>query len=175
MLRRPKYPPQLEPEDQPPAGIVGAFIRWGVAHSPYEQGVVTFDDKYLFTRYEFVRVDEDADSRWDARKPRPARRPHALPWWMPFNAFLHCWSPEPGTQEGFHDHPRWSMTVCLVGRIIEVTPWGERLLTPGSMVIRSRKAIHAFRVPEDHAGPIWTLFIVGRRKYRQNTYVVTAR
>ena len=48
-------------------------------------------------------------------------------------------------------------------------------LQPGSIVIRSRKAIHAFRVPKEHHGKTWTLFIVGRRNHRQNTYVVTTR
>ena len=42
-------------------------------------------------------------------------------------------------------------------------------------MIRSRKAIHAFEVPVEAMGETWTLFIVGRRKHRQNTYVVTPR
>jgi quercetin dioxygenase-like cupin family protein len=94
---------------------------------------------------------------------------------MPANVFLHRWNPEPGTREGFHDHPRWSITICLKGRITEITPWGRQELRPGSVVIRSRKAIHAFEVGEDHKGETYTLFIVGRRKHRQNTYIVTPR
>lgn len=176
-MKRPKYPPQLEPEEQAP-GLIGALIRWAVAHSPHRQGVVTFDGKRLFDRFEFLRFDEWPDATWDANGGpggKFPKRPHKLPWWMPLNAFLHSWNPEPGSQEGFHDHPRWSVTVCLAGRIIERTPWGDRLLKPGSIVIRSRKAIHAFKVPEDHTGPIWTMFIVGRRVSRQNTFVITAR
>lgn len=73
-----------------------------------------------------------------------------------------------------HDHPRWSVTICLRGEIIERTPWGERTLRPGSVVLRSRKAIHAFRLPNGRRGKTWTLFIVGRRNYRQNTYAITA-
>jgi hypothetical protein len=41
--------------------------------------------------------------------------------------------------------------------------------------LRSRKYIHAFSIPEGYSGKTWTLFIVGRRNHRQNTYVVTAR
>lgn len=174
MARRPKYPPELEPEEHV-SGPVGRFIRWAVARAPYRQPVVTFDDKHLFDRFEFFRHDEWTDRQWDRHRDKYSTRPHALPWWLPFNVFLHSWNPEPGSQEGFHDHPRWSITVCLAGKIIERTPWGARLLTPGSVVIRSRKAIHAFKVPEGHTGPIWTMFIVGCRKSRQNTYVITAR
>lgn len=151
------------------------FIAWAVSRAPHAQPVVTFDGKFLFNRFEFLRLDEWPDSWWDKHRERYPVRPHKLPWWLPFNAFVHCWKPEPGTQEGYHDHPRWSVTICLKGRITEITPWGRRDLRPGSVVIRSRKAIHAFSVPDDYAGETWTLFIVGRRKHRQNTFVVTAR
>jgi hypothetical protein len=161
-------------------GLTGRFIRWSIKRSRRAQRVVTFDDKFLFHRFEFLRSDEWPDSWLDDLSPKAraawgGKRPNALPWWLPLNAFLHSWNPEPGSEEGFHDHPRWSVTICLSGRIIERTPWGDRLLTPGSIVVRSRKAIHAFKVPDDHTGEIWTLFIVGRRKARQNTYLVTAR
>lgn len=110
----------------------------------------------------------------DVRDEYP-NRPGELPWWRPFNAFLHCWCPAPELRESVHDHPRWSITICLRGRIIERTPWRERLLKPGSIVFRSHKAIHSFEVPAGYRGKTWTLFIVGRRKHRQNTYVVTAQ
>ena len=153
--------------------MIDRFIEWAKRRAGHAVKVVTFDGVFLFDRYEFLREDEWPDKYWDpAKQPK---RPYALPWWMPFNAMIHNWNPEPGSQEGFHDHPRWTITVCLKGRIIESTPWGERTLRPGSVVIRSRKAIHAFKVPDDFTGEIWTLFIVGRRKYRQNTYVITAR
>lgn len=174
MRRKPSHPPQLEPEERV-GGLIGRFIEWAVSRSPHRQGVVTFDGIFLFDRFEFLRRDEWTDRQWDQHRDKYPTRPGLLPWWLPLNAFLHCWNPEPGSQEGFHDHPRWSVTICLAGRIIERTPWGERTLKPGSIVIRSRKAIHAFKVPENHSGPIWTLFIVGRRRYRQNTFTVTAR
>jgi hypothetical protein len=147
--------------------LVKRFILWGVKRSPYRQRVVTFDDIFLFSRFEFAWRDE--------RVRDGGRHFYRPPWWRPFNLMLHCWRPKPGSQEGFHDHPRWSITVCLRGRIWEVTPWVERLLKPGSIVIRSRKAIHAFRVPDEHRGKTWTLFIVGRRNHEQNTYVVSPR
>jgi hypothetical protein len=156
--------------------LVDRFIVWAKAHAKDMANVVTFEGDDLFTRYEFFRVDEWPDKWFDRKlavEPK-AKRPNALPWWFPVNAFLHHWRLGPNTPESFHDHPRWSITICLKGRIIERTPWGERLLTPGSVVFRSRKYIHAFEIPQD-AGEVWTLFIVGRRKYRQNSYQVIAR
>lgn len=152
--------------------IVDRFIAWA-ADPATMVNVVTFDGKFLFTRYHPFMLDEAADSEWDRRKT--ASRPRALPWWLPINAFVHRWAPDPDAREGFHDHPRWSITVCLKGQITEVTPWGRRVLKPGSVVFRSRKAIHAFEVDPLLNGETWTLFIVGRRKHRQNTYAITPR
>lgn len=155
--------------------LVDAFIGWASRDAVQAAQVVTFEHQDLFTRYHFLRKDEWPDNWWDEHRERFPKRPNALPWWQPFNVFLHSWNPVAGTDEDFHDHPRWSVTILLKGRIIEKTPWGERLLKPGSVVVRSRKAIHAFKVPEGFEGEIWTLFIVGRRKHRQNTFVVTAQ
>lgn len=142
-------------------GLLSTFLRW-VEKSP-EQEVVTFSDEHLFIRYAPFWPDEfiSTGKHWN----RP-------PWWRPFNILFHRWDPAPGTEEAMHDHPRWSITICLAGRIVERTPWGERLLKPGSIVVRSRKAIHAFHVPAEHHGNTWTCFIVGRRNHRQNTYAV---
>lgn len=156
-------------------GLIKKLLKKVAKYSKNHCRVVTFDGKFLFDRYEFLRLDEWPDSLWDRHRDAYPNRPNKLPWWMPFNAFLHHWAPEGGTREGFHDHPRWSITICLAGQIIERTPWGERLLRPGSVVIRSRKAIHAFEVPQGFEGETWTLFIVGRRKFRQNTFVITPR
>lgn len=132
--------------------------------------VVTFDGKFLFWRMAPFWQDE-----WVSVKDGVRKHYYRPPWWRPFNALLHNWRPEPGTREGWHDHPRWSITVCLRGRMIEHTPWGDHVLTPGSIMIRSRKAIHAFSIPDGYSGKTWTLFIVGRRNHRQNSYVVTPR
>lgn len=142
--------------------IAARFIMWAIKRNKgTKYQVVTFGGSHLFTRFEPFGQDE-----WG---------PYKLPWWKPCNALLHCWRPSADQREAMHDHPRWSVTICLRGKIIERTPWGERVLTPGAVVVRSRKAIHSFEVPAGYRGKTWTLFIVGRRKYRQNTYQVTAR
>lgn len=138
--------------------VVRRFILWAVRRSPYRQRVVTFGGDFSFSRFAFLWPDE-----WKGH--------HRPPFWRPFNVLLHCWRPSHNGEE-FHDHPRWSITICLKGKLLEHTPWGERLLTPGSIVIRSRKAIHAFQVPEGFAGTTWTLFIVGRRNHEQNRYSI---
>jgi hypothetical protein len=156
--------------------LVDGLINWAKTHSKDVANVVTFAGDDLFTRYEFFREDEWPD-KWFDRKLQSdptAKRPNALPWWLPVNAFLHHWRLGPNTPESFHDHPRWSITVCLKGKLIERTPWGDRHLKPGSVVFRSHRAIHAFEIPED-AGEVWTLFIVGRRKHRQNSYTIVPR
>ena len=56
-----------------------------------------------------------------------------------------------------------------------MTPWGEKLMKPGTIIFRSHKYIHAFRAPDDFKGESWTLFIVGRRKHRQNSFEVTKK
>lgn len=159
--------------------IIDRFIVWAVRralrHSGQATRVVTFGGDLLFKRYEFLWPAELPDALWEDVRDEYPNRPGELPWWRPFNAFLHCWCPAPELRESVHDHPRWSITICLRGRIIERTPWRERLLKPGSIVFRSHKAIHSFEVPAGYRGKTWTLFIVGRRKHRQNTYVVTAQ
>lgn len=151
-----------------------AFIYWVVrkrrdqrGHPTLKRGVIRFDNTHVFNRYEFYRIDERIRSDGSTA--------NKLPWWLPVNVFLHHWNPVDENTEGMHDHPRWSITICLRGRLIEHTPWWTKTLKPGSIVIRSRKAIHAFSVPKGYSGRTWTLFIVGRRKYRQNTYIVTPR
>lgn len=139
------------------------LLEW-IASKSDPQPVVTFDGRHLFDRFAPLWPDE-----W-IQQGKHHFRP---PWWRPFNILLHRWNLAEGVAEEMHDHPRWSVTICLAGRIVEVTPWGERLLKPGSIVIRSRKAIHAFRAPDGYAGEVWTLFLVGRRNHPQNTYAVT--
>ena len=122
-------------------------------------GVVTFDGVHLFDRYQPLWPDEYQGS-------------NKLPWWRPFNVLFHNW--KHGEAEAFHDHPRWSVTIVLKGQIVEHTPWRRKLLKPGSIVFRSRKFIHAFDLPEGQ-DDVWTMFIVGRRKHEQNSFVVNPR
>lgn len=149
----------------------------------YRQRVVTFDGDFSFSRFEPFWRDEyfrlyrkeppagSIDASLWTGMPDIWRRHHRPPFWRPFNILLHCWRPEHDGEE-FHDHPRWSITICLRGSLIERTPWSERVLTPGSIVIRSRKAIHGFRVLPEFRGKTWTIFIVGRRNHRQNRYAI---
>jgi hypothetical protein len=154
--------------------LVDAFIAWAKRGNS-AQPVVTFEGKDLFWRYCFFRRDEWPDSWWDPVREQYPERPNKLPWWLPLNMFIHEWKPENGIDEDLHDHPRWSITVMLKGRIVERSPWGNRTLSPGSIVFRSRKSIHGFSLDPTYEGEIYTLFIVGRRLFRQSTYEVTAR
>jgi len=145
--------------------IVEAFIVWVVKHKRgRRREIVRFDQTHLFWRWEFLWWDEGINAKGE-HYYRP-------PWWRPFNMFLHLWNPLDDQGEGMHDHPRWSVTVCLRGKLIERTPWKERILRPGSIVIRSRRYIHEFSVPEGYRGKTWTLFIVGRRNHPQSSYRV---
>lgn len=142
------------------------LILWLVRLRAFRRRIVTFETgDLLFWRYEPFWHDE-----WIDRSGEHYFRP---PWWRPFNVLLHCWNTR-NIDEEMHDHPRWSVTICLRGQMIEKTPWGERLLKPGSIVIRSRKAIHGFKAAPNFTGRTWTLFIVGRRNHRQNTYAITS-
>lgn len=91
-----------------------------------------------------------------------------LPWYKPFNINLHWWWK--GDGDTYHDHPRWSITIVLKGKMVEHTFWSKKLLSPGSIVFRNRKYAHRFTIPEGYEGKTWTLFIVGRWKHPQNEY-----
>jgi len=106
-------------------------------------------------------------SKWTGRPQQPYFRP---PFWRPFNMFFNCWWRD--AKEEYHDHTRWTFTLVLQGALIEHTPWGVRYLGPGAMVFRSHKYIHAVQVYPPYRGKTWTLFIVGPRNHKQNTYSV---
>lgn len=143
---------------------VQKLILWLIGRDKHPVNVVTFKGDLLFKRWMPFRRDE----WWHAGRESMINR---LPWWLPVNAFLHRWISSEGSD--FHDHPRWSITIVLRGSLVEHTPWRSRHLRPGSIVLRSRKYIHAFEIPPGSAGKTWTLFIVGRRKHEQNSYVIT--
>jgi hypothetical protein len=141
--------------------LVDRFIARAQAREKHPLRVVRHEDRgLLLLRYQPFWPDE-----WVGPGGAHFDRP---PWWRPFNILLHKWI---GVHnEEMHDHPRWSITIMLRGSLIEHTPWGSRVLTPGSIVVRSRKAIHSFeQVPGDEP---WTLFIVGRRNHKQNGFIV---
>lgn len=147
--------------------LVDRFIAWAKGRPWGFLRVVTHEDaRLLLHRYQpFWRDEYHAPST----KTGELMRMHRPPWWRPFNILLHHW--QDAHREAMHDHPRWSITICLKGRLIEHTPWSSRVLVPGVVVFRSRKAIHAFEMLPD-SGETWTLFIVGRRNHRQNGYIV---
>jgi hypothetical protein len=143
------------------ARCVDRFIAWAQTREPHPLRVVRHEDRgLLLHRYQPFWPDE-----WVGSQGAHFARP---PWWRPFNILLHQWVG--AHNEEMHDHPRWSVTVVLRGMIVEHTPWGSRVLKPGSIVVRSRKYIHAFEIVPG-AEP-WTLFIVGRRNHKQNGFLV---
>lgn len=146
--------------------IVSAFIAWARSKEVHPIPVVTHEDRrLLFLRYQPFWPDEFVGNPNGVAPGRHFNRP---PWWRPFNILLHHW--KAAHREEMHDHPRWSITIVLRGRLIEHTPWKSRQLKPGSVVFRTRKAIHAFEMlPGDEP---WTLFIVGRRNHPQNGFIV---
>jgi hypothetical protein len=153
--------------------LARAFILWMVRRTTWwhRHPLTSWNDetgKHYRVATRYMPFFEDEIQRGDDTIHRP------LPWWTPCNALLHLWrSHDDGTR--MHDHPRWSITICLKGELIEKTPWGEKRLRPGSIVFRRPGYIHGFRVDPAHSWKTWTLFIVGRRRACQNTYVVTRR
>lgn len=142
------------------------LIAWAQRRDPFPLRMVTHEDhRLLLNRYCPLWPDEHHYCDMSGSLVRVCRPP----WWRPFNIFLHKW--QAAHRDEMHDHPRWSVTICLKGSLIEHTPWGSRKLTPGSIVVRSRKAIHAFELP-DEGEETWTMFIVGRRNHRQNGFLV---
>lgn len=147
--------------------LVRKFILWARRRTPYvgRVRVTTFTGEPQFRRYHFLWPDEYVT--------QGGTHFNTPPWYRPYNILLHLWQYSTNVVEGFHDHPRWSITICLRGQIIERTPWGERRLKAGSVVFRSHKAIHSFEIPKGYSGKTWTLFIVGKRNHPQNQFIVT--
>ena len=138
--------------------LLDLFLKW-VSTKGFLSVVTQDTDKQILLRYQPFWLDEYVIGEKHYHRP---------PWWRPFNILIHQW--KQSSDEGMHDHPRWSITIVLKGSLIEKTPWGNKKLTPGSVVIRSHKAIHSFEVCEENT---WTMFIVGRRNHKQNGYTVT--
>lgn len=144
--------------------LIDRFIAWCQAREPHPLRVVRHEDRSLLLhRYQPFWPDE-----WHTQRSDGGIVSDRPPWWRPFNILLHQWVG--AHNEEMHDHPRWSITIVLRGTLIEHTPWKSRVLKPGSIVIRSRKYIHAF---EFVAGvEPWTIFVVGRRNHQQNGFIV---
>lgn len=142
--------------------MIRKFIALLVNRADFYQRIVNSNNRVNARRYTILRPDE----YWHEE----AGLVNALPWYLPFNAFLHCWTD--GDTGYLHDHPRWSITIVLKGGIVEQTATKDKWLSPGSFVFRSHRFVHRMIVPDMYKGKTWTLFIVGRRKYRQSYYTL---
>lgn len=143
--------------------VFDLIIKFLSSRDKHPISVVTNDTgTKLFDRFQPFWPDEFVS--------KSGRYFNRLPWWRPFNILLHKWVA--AHDGGMHDHPRWSITICLAGEMTERTPWSARRLRPGSIVFRTRKAIHSLDIPEHALGKTWTLFIVGRRNHSQNGYQI---
>lgn len=138
------------------------FILWLLSRCQHygRMNIIDFQGKTVANRWCPFWFDE-----WTGSDGKKHNRP---PWYRPFNILLHRWVTGDRDLSVMHDHPRWSITILLRGKIIEHTPWEKKVLTPGSVVIRGRKYIHTIEVPPEYRGKTWTLFIVGRRNYLQH-------
>jgi len=142
--------------------ILNKFILFCLARKGIVQNIIDENDEVSIKRHMPFGYDEFIDAQGRVRRP--------LKWYRPAGFLIHRWLKSDGA--AFHDHPRWSITICLRGEMTEVTPWNRKILKPGSVVIRSRKAIHRFEIEPKFKGKTWTLFIVGRRRHKQNYYFI---
>lgn len=85
---------------------------------------------------------------------------HFLPRNRWFRVYVHKFVRD-DCDRAFHDHPWDSWSLCLWGRMTELTPEGERQLGPGKLVYRPAEFQHRVML---NGGPAWTLFIVGRKR-----------
>lgn len=79
------------------------------------------------------------------------------------NAHLHEYIRD-DDDRALHDHPWWSLSLCLRGRLVEVYRRRgttlRREILPGSLVFRSGRFAHRLEVPEPGS---LTLFLTGPR------------
>lgn len=95
----------------------------------------------------------------------PPDDPYLHRWWLIprnrwFNIYLHHFM-RSDDDRALHDHPWWNLSILLKGGYIEHLPDGvKKYRVLGDFVWR--RATQAHRI-ELAAGPVWTLFITGRR------------
>lgn len=96
-------------------------------------------------------------------------------WWLPrnnwFNIYVHHMRHDDDDRAP-HDHPWWSLSLCLRGVIKEhqmVSPgyipgstrrWKINMIRKGDWKWRGTNYVHRLALPE---GDAWTLFITGRK------------
>jgi len=76
-----------------------------------------------------------------------------------FNIYLHHIR-HSDDDRALHDHPWWSISLCLDGYMSEVTSEGRKLIEMGHLVVRSTNFAHRLEIAEGAAG-CWTLFVTG--------------
>jgi hypothetical protein len=83
-------------------------------------------------------------------------------WWLvPRNKFLNIYLHKimhDDDDSALHDHPWWSVSLLLKGKLLEVHKNGERIPKRFVPLIRSAKFAHMLKILN---GPAWTLFITG--------------
>lgn len=100
---------------------------------------------------------------------------YMLRWWVIprnrwFNVYLHCIGRD-DDDRALHDHPWWNISIILKGSYREITDelrsiegnvtYREtRVREPGDIVFRRAEEAHRLEVVK---GPVWSLFITGRR------------
>ena len=142
------------------SNIVNKWIEKTVEKCVVKNVMINQHNKINAHRFHFLWPDEFWDKEFGLV--------NAMPWYRPFNALLHRWVA--GDIGAMHDHPRWSITIVLKGCLVEETPTKEKWLTPGCIVFRTHKFVHRIYVPDNYRGDTYTLFIVGKRKWRQHYY-----
>lgn len=84
---------------------------------------------------------------------------HIIPRNKYFNIYLHHFM-RSDDDRALHDHPWWNISILLTGGYLEHTKTDVLPRYRGSVVFRGPSTSH--RIELDH-GPVWTLFITGRR------------
>jgi len=83
-------------------------------------------------------------------------------WWLIprnkyFNVYLHKIMHD-DDDRALHDHPWWSVSFLLKGKLLEVHKNGSRIPKRFLPLVRSAKFAHMLKILN---GPAWTLFITG--------------
>jgi len=74
--------------------------------------------------------------------------------------YVH-WFCSSDDDRALHDHPWWSLSVCLTGYMLEHLEGGtKKLIEPGSVVLRSARHAHRLELLSENA---CTLFLTGPR------------
>lgn len=94
------------------------------------------------------KVGEKYLSRW-----------HLVPRNNLFNIYLHRFQ-DSDDGRALHDHPYWSMSILLKGKLKEIMPQSERYIRRYIPVIRRPEQAHRLVLESDDA---WTIFITGPR------------